>query len=95
MEKQINRKELSDAVAKEFVDLKKKDVEGIVTAVFEEIKRNLAEGKNVQINAFGTFRVSQRKQRNGVNPQTKEKMVHPAHKTVTLKVTKALKEAVN
>ena len=27
MEKQINRKELADAVAKEFVDLKKKDVE--------------------------------------------------------------------
>ena len=95
MEKQINRKELADVIATSFVGVKKKDVEGIVTAVFEEIKKNLSEGKNVQINAFGTFRISERKERNGVNPQTKQKMVHPAHKTVTLKAAKALKESVN
>ena len=41
---------------------------------------------------FGTFAVKTRQERNGTNPQTKQKIVIPAAKTVGFKVSKGLKE---
>lgn len=91
----INRKDLTDAVAAVLVEVKKKDVEAVVEQVFEEIKKSLQKGEAVQINNFGTLKVSERKARKGVNPQTKEKIDIPATKTVTFKVAKSLKDSVN
>lgn len=91
----INRKELTNAVAGVLTEVKKKDVEAVVETVFEEIKTFLQAGQSIQINGFGTLKVSERKARNGVNPKTKEKIVIPATKTVTFKVASALKDSVN
>ena len=55
----------------------------------------LSKGDKVQLIGFGTFEVSQRAERVGINPKTKEKITIPASKSVKFKAGKALKDAVN
>ncbi len=75
--------------------LKKKDADAAVNAVFAAITAALAEGDKVQIASFGTFKVNERAERSGCNPQTKEKIVIPACKAPAFSAAKILKEAVN
>ena len=46
-------------------------------------------------NGFGTFKVAERKARNGRNPQTGETIHIAARKAVAFKAGKALKDVVN
>ena len=66
-----------------------------IDAVFGYIQDTLAGGDRVQIPSFGTFTVSHRKARQGLNPHTKEPMHIPASKSVRFKPGKQLKDAVN
>lgn len=66
-----------------------------IDAVFDHIRDCLADGDKVQIPGFGTFQVSERKERQGLNPQTKQRMTIPASKSVRFKPGKQLKDAVN
>ena len=47
-----------------------RDVERIVTTVFEEISAALARGDRVELRGFGAFSVKQRPARTGRNPRT-------------------------
>ncbi|MBQ5783138.1 MAG: HU family DNA-binding protein [Oscillospiraceae bacterium] len=73
----------------------KKEAELAVSAVIEAITETLAEGEKVSIVGFGTFEVKDRKEREGHNPKTNEKIVIPASKAPAFKAGKALKEAVS
>ncbi len=75
------------------LDTKKKAKE-TVNAVFDIITETLAKGEEVGITGFGTFRVSKRAARMGVNPQTGEKMEIPATTVPKFSAGKNLKEAV-
>ena len=72
----------------------KKDSEKAVTAVIETITETLASGDKLSLVGFGTFEVKERKERQGVNPSTKEKITIPACKSPVFKAGKALKDAV-
>ena len=50
--------------------LLQRDVERIVTTVFEEISAALARGDRVELRGFGAFSVKQRPARTGRNPRT-------------------------
>ena len=52
-----------------------------------------AEGE-VNITGFGSFKISHRAERNGVNPRTKEPLKIPAMKSPVFRAWKTLKEAV-
>ena len=59
------------------------------------ITKDLKQGNSVVLTGFGTFRVSKRAARTGVNPRNpKEKIKIPAMKVAAFKAGKALKEAV-
>ncbi len=73
----MNKAELIEKVAGE-VGLTKKDVNNVVDAVTSAITDSLACGEKVTLVGFGTFRVQKRKARQGVNPQTGEKISIPA-----------------
>lgn len=73
----------------------KKDMSTYVDSFIDIIKESLAKGDNVRLNGFGTFDIVQRKEREGVNPKTKETIIIPASKAVKFKVSKALKDTVN
>jgi nucleoid DNA-binding protein len=67
----------------------------VISATTEAIKKSLSDGDAVRLVGFGTFKVSQRKARVGVNPQTGKKINIPSRKSVRFLSGKATKEAVN
>ncbi len=72
----------------------KKESEKAVTAVMESISEALAKGDKVQLVGFGTFEVRSRKEREGRNPKTGEKIIIKATKVPAFKAGKALKDRV-
>ncbi len=90
----MNKSELVTLIA-EKAELSKKDSEKALVATLEAITETLAKGDKIQLVGFGTFDVSERKERTGVNPSTKKKIVIPASKAPKFKAGKALKDAVN
>lgn len=75
--------------------LTKKQAAEVFEAVFGFLGDTLASGDRVQIAGFGTFSVTERAARKGLNPKTKEPIDIPASKNVKFKSGKQLKESVN
>ena len=75
----MNKTELIAAVA-EKADISKKDVEKAVSVLFDTIVEKVSEGEEIRIVGFGTFERHERKEREGVNPQTKEKITDAVDK---------------
>ena len=90
----MNKTELIAAVA-ERAELSKKDAEKAVKAFTDVVAEELVKGEKIQLVGFGTFEVSERKEREGRNPKSGEKMTISASKTPKFKAGKALKDQVN
>ncbi|HEU0071231.1 MAG TPA: integration host factor subunit beta [Alphaproteobacteria bacterium] len=72
-----------------------RDVERIVTAIFDEITTALARGDRVELRGFGAFSVKRRDSRVGRNPRTGS-AVQVAEKSVPFfKTGKQLRERLN
>ena len=93
MAKNVNKDALVSAIA-EKTELSKKDIETTIDVMIEEITKVIKTGDKVTLTGFGTFRVSNRAAREGINPQTKEKIQIPAMTVPKFTAGKALKEAV-
>lgn len=93
MAKNVNKDAIVAEVS-EKTELSKKDIETVIETMMDIITRNLQGGNKVTLTGFGTFRVSNRAEREGINPQTKEKIQIPAMKVPKFTAGKALKEAV-
>ncbi|MBR5485235.1 MAG: HU family DNA-binding protein [Oscillospiraceae bacterium] len=89
----MTKTDLISAVAAK-TEFSKKDSEMMVNAVLDCITEALASGDKVSLVGFGTFEVKERAERQGINPQTKEKMTIAASKLPSFKAGKALKDAV-
>jgi len=64
-------------------------------AVLSTVTKELKKGNNVTITGFGTFRVSHRAARTGVNPRNpSQKIQIPAMNVPAFKAGKSLKDAV-
>ena len=73
----------------------KKAAAEVLDAVLAAVTASLKKGENVTITGFGTFRVSARAARTGVNPRNpSEKIKIPAMKLPAFKAGKSLKDAV-
>lgn len=92
----MTKAELIDAIkaAKECKELSKAAIENVVNAAFDNIAKAIKKDKRFQVPGFGTFSVRQRKARNGVNPQTREKIKIKASKTVGFKPAPAFKKGL-
>ncbi len=90
----MNKTELIAAVA-EATGVSKKDAAAVIDATFSTITTAIAAGDKVQIIGFGTFEARERAAREGLNPQTKEKVAIAACKVPAFKAGKALKDTVN
>ncbi len=64
-------------------------------ALTEAITNALKKGDKVTLIGFGTFDVAKRAAREGVNPQTRQKIKIKASKAPRFKAGKALKDLVN
>jgi DNA-binding protein HU-beta len=89
----LNKPELVVLVA-EKAGVAKKDSEKAVTAMLDGITDTLAKGDKVQLVGFGTFEARHRKEREGRNPKTGEKITIKATKVPAFKPGKALKDLI-
>ena len=66
----MTKSELVQRLAESNPHLYQRDVEIIVTAIFDEIATALSRGDRVELRGFGAFSVKQRPARTGRNPRT-------------------------
>jgi DNA-binding protein HU-beta len=85
--------ELVSAIA-EMAGTSKKDSEAVLQAFIDVVTKTLSNGEDVTLAGFGSFSVTKRQARTGVNPRTLEKITIAATKTPKFKAGKKLKEAV-
>ena len=77
------------------VGISKKSGAECLEALLATITKELKSGKNVTITGFGTFRISHRAARTGVNPRNPtQKIKIPAMNVPAFKAGKSLKDAV-
>ncbi|TVR99509.1 MAG: integration host factor subunit beta [Rhodospirillales bacterium] len=72
-----------------------RDVERIVTTVFEEITAALARRDRVELRGFGAFSVKERGARQGRNPRTGESVDVTSKYVPYFKTGKQLRERLN
>jgi DNA-binding protein HU-beta len=90
----MNKATLTKEVANA-TDLTQKEAKLVIDTFMKVVRDTLATGEVVKIQKFGTFSTYERKERNGVNPQTREKMVIPAKTVAKFKASDDLSEMVN
>ena len=89
------RSELVQKLCGDFPDLTQREIEGVVSALFDSITEQLAQGGRVELRGFGAFSTRQRDARVGRNPRTGE-TVQVARKSVPyFKAGKELRERMN
>lgn len=89
----INKEILVDMVSSKN-GMAKKDVEIVIDNVVDVITDALHVDRKVTIASFGTFKVTHRAAREGINPQTKQRIMIPAVNTPKFTAGKRLKEMV-
>lgn len=90
----MTKAELVEEVAR-VSDLTKKHSEVIVNTVFESIVDALQKDEKIELRGFGSFRIRQRRSRQGRNPKTGDKVDVPAKRIPYFKPGKELKELIN
>ncbi|MBT4888233.1 MAG: integration host factor subunit beta [Rhodospirillales bacterium] len=91
----MTKSELIARLAAANPHLFQRDIERIVTTIFEEITEALANGDRVELRGFGAFSVKQRSSRVGRNPRTGE-AVDVSEKFIPyFKTGKQLREKLN
>lgn len=73
----------------------KAKAEEALDAIISCLRDALVAGDSITFTGFGSFKVMERKERQGRNPQTNEPITIPASKVVKFTPGKALKDAVN
>lgn len=91
----MTKSELIQRLAEANPHLYLRDVERIVTTIFEEITEALADGNRVELRGFGAFSVKERGSRVGRNPRTGEAVNVPAKFIPYFKTGKQLRERLN
>ena len=91
----MTKSELIQRIAEHNPHLYQRDVERIVSTIFDEIADALARGDRVELRGFGAFSVKQRGARIGRNPRTGA-AVKVAEKSIPFfKTGKQLRERLN
>jgi len=89
------RSELIQKIAEENPHLFQRDVERIVSTVFDEIISAMARGERVELRGFGAFSVKQRQARQGRNPRTGEAVQVVEKHVPFFKTGKLLRDRLN
>jgi integration host factor subunit beta len=91
----MTKSELIQILADANPHLYLRDIERIVSTVFEEITSALEEGNRVELRGFGTFSIKRRGSRVGRNPRSGELVNVAAKRLPYFKTGKQLREKLN
>ena len=89
------RSELIQIIADENPHLYQRDVERIVSTIFDEIVGAMAAGNRVELRGFGAFSVKEREARIGRNPRTGESVQVEKKCVPFFKTGKLLRDRLN
>ena len=89
------RSELVHKLCLDFPDLTQREIEGVVSALFETITEQLSEGGRVELRGFGAFSTRQRDARVGRNPRTGASVDVDAKRVPYFKPGKEMRERLN
>jgi integration host factor subunit beta len=89
------KSELVQVIATRNPHLFLRDVENIVSAIFDEITETLADGNRVELRGFGAFSVKNRPARVGRNPRTGDTVKVEEKWVPFFKTGKELREKLN
>jgi len=84
--------DLVDVVYDRHGGLTKDEAAEIVDVIFRTVKTSLGSGRTVKIKNFGTFEITDRPGRVGVNPMSGEKIFIQPHKGLSFKPARRLRE---
>lgn len=85
----MNKKDLTAQVASK-TGLTQVAASRAIDAIFGSIQEYLENSKQIIIQGFGTFSVSNHAARNGINPLTKKPIIIPARKAVKFSASKKI-----
>jgi integration host factor subunit alpha len=88
--KGLTKADLVDVVYRRHGGLTKREATEVVEAIFGAVKTTLGDGRPVKIKNFGTFEITDRPGRVGVNPSSGEKMFIPPHKGLSFRPARRL-----
>ncbi len=91
----MTKSELIQRIAEKNPHLYHRDVERIVTTIFDEIGEALSQGDRVELRGFGAFSVKRRDARVGRNPRTGESVQVSEKYIPFFKTGKQLRERLN
>jgi len=91
----MTKAELIEQVSLKVTGLTKRQTEIIINAILEGIKDTLARGDKIEIRGFGSFRLRNRRMREGRNPKTGTTVQVPAKRVPFFKAGKELKDLVD
>lgn len=89
------RSELIQKLAEDNPHLYHRDVERIVSTIFDEITDAMARGERVELRGFGAFSVKRRDARTGRNPRTGETVDVDEKHVPFFKAGKLLRDRLN
>ncbi len=89
----MNKTELIGALSEE-TNFSKKDIAKVLSSFTRIVERTLRKGGKVSLTGFGTYWISKRPARMGINPATKARIQLPAIHVPRFKPGKHLKEQV-
>jgi integration host factor subunit beta len=91
----MTKSELITYITEKNPHLYQRDVEKIVTTIFDEISTALSRGDRVELRGFGAFSIKQRDARIGRNPRTGATVQVPAKRVPYFKTGKQLRNMLN
>ncbi len=91
----MTKSELVQRLAEANPHLYQRDVENIVTAVFDKIATALSQGDRVELRGFGAFSVKRRDARLGRNPRTGDSVQVAEKQVPFFKTGKQLRDRLN
>jgi DNA-binding protein HU-beta len=90
----MNKEELVARVA-ESTSQSKQVTKQVLEKFLEVVSENLADGNNIELRGFGSFKVKARKERVARNPRTGEKVTIPRRLVPTFKPSRQLTGTVS
>lgn len=94
-ERYMTKSELIARLAERNPHLYQRDIERIVSTIFDEVSSALANGDRVELRGFGAFSVKKRDARQGRNPRTGESVEVSEKAVPYFKTGKQLRELLN
>lgn len=89
------RSELVEKLCADHPHLTPREVESVVSAIFEAITAQLASGGRIELRGFGAFSTRDRDARTGRNPRTGEAVAVDAKRVPYFKPGKEMRERLN